>query len=80
MKHQWHSRRALVVTPDAQQRWDRVYQSLLAWGQQPALPRPSQEDQKVRDSQDSQDSQEGSHARSGVCARLDAEPGAHADH
>lgn len=86
MKHQWHSRRALVMTPDAQQRWDRAYQSLLAWGHPPASARPSQEDQEARDSQESQESQksqksqEEPHARSGVCARLDAEPGADADH
>jgi hypothetical protein len=74
MKHQWHPRRALVVTPDGQQRWDRAYQSLLTWGQPPALPRPSPADQEARESQ------EGPHARSGICARLDAESGAHADH
>lgn len=79
MKHQWHPRRALVVTPDGQQRWDRAYQSLLAWGQPPALPRSSQADQEARES--CQEScQEEPHARSGVCARLDAEPSAHADH
>jgi hypothetical protein len=80
MKHQWQPRRSLVVTLDGQQRWDRAYQSLLAWGQPPALPRPSQADQEVRQSQESQDSQEGAHARSGICARLDTESGAHADH
>lgn len=77
MKHQWHSRRALIVTRDGQQRWDRAYQSLLAWGQPPAIPRPGQEDQEARDRQESQ---EELHARSGVCARLDAESGAYADH
>lgn len=77
MKHQWHSRRALIVTPDGQQRWDRAYQRLLVWGQPPAIPRQSQGDQEARESQESQ---EGLHARSGVCARLDAEPGAYADH
>ena len=80
MKHQWHSRRALIVTPDGQQRWDRAYQSLLAWGHPPASARPSQQDQEARDSQESQESQEEPHAHSGVCARLDAEPGAYADH
>jgi hypothetical protein len=75
MKHQWHPRRALVVTPDGQQRWDRAYQSLLGWGQPPAHPRPSQADQEARES-----CQEGPHAHSGVCARLDAEPSAHTDH
>lgn len=75
MKHQWHSRRALIVTPDAQQRWDRAYQNLLAWGRPPAHPRPSHEDQEAREN-----CQEEPHARSGVCARLDAESGAYADH
>jgi GH25 family lysozyme M1 (1,4-beta-N-acetylmuramidase) len=74
MKHQWHPRRALVVTPDGQQRWDRAYQSLLAWGQPPALPLQSPEDQDARESQ------EVPHARSSIRACLDAEPGAHADH
>jgi hypothetical protein len=74
MKPQWHLRRSLVVAPDGQQRWDRAYQSLLAWGQQPVLPRHRQADQEARESQ------EGPHARRGVGARLDAEPGAYADH
>ncbi len=29
MKRQWHVRREVVERPDAQQRWDRAYQSLL---------------------------------------------------
>ena len=73
MKRQWHPRRAVVAAPDEQQRWNRAYQNLLAWSQQPALPRQRQEDQEARERQ------EGSHACSGVCARLDAESGTHAD-
>ncbi len=46
---------------------NRAYQRLLIWGQPPALPRPSQADQEVRERQ------EGPHARSGVGAGLDTE-------
>jgi hypothetical protein len=74
MNHQWQFHRSLVAAPDGQQRWDRAYQSLLAWSQRSALPLQRPEDQEARESQ------EVPHARSGVCARLDAEPGAHADH
>jgi hypothetical protein len=74
MKHQWHPHRSLVAAPDGQQRWDRAYQSLLAWSQRPALPQPSPADPEAREGQ------EVTHAHSGVCACLDAEPGAHADH
>lgn len=31
MKHQCHVHREVVERPDAQQRWDRAYQSLLRW-------------------------------------------------
>ncbi len=31
MHHQWKIRRHLVEAPDALQRWDRAYQSLLCW-------------------------------------------------
>jgi hypothetical protein len=31
MKRQWHVRRQTVERPDAQDRWDRAYQSLLRW-------------------------------------------------
>jgi len=30
---QWKLRRQLLASPDAQQRWDRVYQQLLRWTQ-----------------------------------------------
>jgi hypothetical protein len=29
--YQWKLRRQFIVIPDAQQRWDRVYQNLLRW-------------------------------------------------
>ncbi len=31
MKRQWHVRRETVERADAQDRWDRAYQSLLRW-------------------------------------------------
>jgi hypothetical protein len=31
MKRQWHVRREVMERPDAQNRWDRAYQSLLRW-------------------------------------------------
>jgi hypothetical protein len=34
MKRQWHFRRTVVKRPDARQRWDRAYQSILRWSLQ----------------------------------------------
>ncbi len=31
MKRQWQARRTSVSRPDARQRWDRAYQSILQW-------------------------------------------------
>ena len=31
MKRQWHIRRGTVRRPDAQERWDQAYQSVLRW-------------------------------------------------
>jgi hypothetical protein len=31
MKRQWQARRTPVSHPDAWQRWDRAYQSILQW-------------------------------------------------
>jgi hypothetical protein len=31
MKRQWCVRRGTVERPDARQRWDRAYQSILRW-------------------------------------------------
>ncbi len=39
MHHQWKIRRHLIEAPDALQRWDRAYQSLLRWSTNPA-PKP----------------------------------------
>jgi hypothetical protein len=76
MRHQWHAHRALVVSPDEQQRWDRAYQNILAWSQ---LPAPSTQDPQIQDVGEGQNAQEVAHARSGLCARLDAEPDACSD-
>jgi len=32
-KNQWKLRRQFLAIPDAQHRWDRVYQNLLHWTQ-----------------------------------------------
>jgi hypothetical protein len=32
MKRQWRVRREVMERPDARQRWDRAYQSILRWG------------------------------------------------
>jgi hypothetical protein len=69
MKQQWRPRRTRVMTPDGRQRWDRAYQSLLAWSQQPAILQLSSENQGV------QTSQEGPYADSRLGARLAAESG-----
>lgn len=80
MKHQWHLRRSLVVSPDGQQRWDRAYQSLLAWSQRSQLPEPPMKVHGIQQVQHVHVQRGVAHARSGVCAGLDAEPGADADH
>jgi len=36
MARQWDVRRSTVTRPDAQQRWDTVYQFLLQWTTDPA--------------------------------------------
>ncbi len=36
MAQQWEVRRSTVTRPDAQQRWDTVYQFLLQWTTDPA--------------------------------------------
>jgi hypothetical protein len=41
-KQQWKLRRQFVVLPDAQPRWDRVYQNLLRWTQCPSWQPVSQ--------------------------------------
>ena len=92
MKHHWRLRRSSVATPDAQQRWDRAYQSLLLWSQDAAPSTKTtktttitetmhvQDVLEARDVPMQQDQQEVTHAGSRVCARLDAEPSPDADH
>jgi hypothetical protein len=76
MNHHGHSRRTQVVTADGRQRWDKAYQNSLAWSQLPAQPT---QDPRIQDVGEGQDAQEVAHARSGLCTRLDAEPGACSD-
>jgi hypothetical protein len=76
MKQHWHAHRTLVVRPDGQQRWDRAYQHILAWSQLPAQPT---QDPRIQEVGEGQNAQEVAQARSGLCARLDAEPGACSD-
>jgi hypothetical protein len=46
MHHQWKIRRHLIEAPDALQRWDRAYQSLLRWSI-PPVPKPAEENSAV---------------------------------
>jgi len=90
MKHHWRLGRSSVATPDAQQRWDRAYQSLLLWSQRANQDAPSTRKtletlpvQDVLDTQNvpvQQDEQEVTHAGTGVCTCLDAESSPGADH
>jgi len=81
MKHQWHMRRSFAMSPDGQARWDRAYQHLLEWSQQAPQPSPTgQSHHEGLDIQEAAEDLEVVHAHSGVCARLDAQSGAHADH
>jgi hypothetical protein len=59
MKRHWCVRRQTVARPDAIQRWDRAYQSILQWSLE-AQHRP-----------DSQPRQEVYHACSSLCPSLD---------
>ena len=69
MQRQWRIRRQVVATPDGQRRWDRAYQHLLNWtAPAPAPPVPRE-----------RQTAEVEHARSGLCAGLDAAAGAAAD-
>jgi hypothetical protein len=81
MKHHWHSRRTQVVTADGRQRWDKAYQSILAWSHLSQPPAQLESIQGVQERRSAQvhEGQEVSHARSDVCARLDAEPSAQPD-
>lgn len=78
MKHQWHTRRSFVTPLDGQARWDRAYQHLLRWSR-PAPQPPLMSPDRLA-VPEAPDGQEVTHARSGVCARLDTQSGANADH
>ena len=48
MAMQWNVQRSTITRPDAQQRWDTVYQFLLQWTSEsvepvPAAPDPQEE-------------------------------------
>lgn len=75
MKRHWHPRRALLPTPDGQQRWDRAYQALLTWTM-PATETPQRAASPVPVGQDGEE--RGSGDRD-LCARVDAAAGADAD-
>jgi hypothetical protein len=78
MKHQWHTRRSFVKSSDSQARWDRAYQHLLQWSSPVAQPPLKSQDRLKLP--EAPDGQEVTHACSGVCARLDTQSGANADH
>lgn len=69
MKRQYRVRRQTVQRPDASQRWDRAYQSLLQW----AL-------QNETNSVQGANGKEEHHAGSGIRPGLDAGAGEAADH
>jgi hypothetical protein len=54
MAKQWDVQRSTITRPDAQQRWDTVYQFLLQWTSEsvesvPAAPDPQEEHDGNRD-------------------------------
>src|SRR5215207_1987013 len=64
MKRQWRVRREVMERPDARQRWDRAYQSILRWG--------LETDQH---SDPSANGKEDYHASSGIRPSLDLQAG-----
>ncbi|GAC1509554.1 MAG: hypothetical protein NVS1B6_16680 [Steroidobacteraceae bacterium] len=71
MKRQWQIRRTALTAADGQQRWDRAYQQVLIWTS-PAPPT------LVVTTSGAQEA-EGKHARSDVCASINAAAGTDAD-
>ena len=70
MKRQWHVRREAVERPDAQQRLDRAYQSLLRWNletERRALLQPNRKGEVY-------------HAGSGIRPGFDLSAGSASDH
>jgi hypothetical protein len=64
MKRQWHVRREAMGRPDARQRWDRAYQSILRW---------SFENERAR--AQSANGEEEYYESGGVCSGLDLSAG-----
>ncbi len=73
MKRQWRVRRQTCAVPDGQRRWDRAYQTLLAWAAS------GEDDLSVGDKSPATERQ-GVHADRRVCARLDDAPGGGPEH
>jgi hypothetical protein len=69
MKRQWRVRRQTIQRPDASQRWDRAYQSILQWTLE-AEPNSAL----------SANGKEEYHARSGIRPSLKYGTGEAADH
>ena len=81
MKRQWRVRRQTCALPDGQRRWDRAYQTLLAW----TATRPSPPGARLnRDERPTTErpvtEREGPYADRRVCARLDDAPGGGPEH
>jgi hypothetical protein len=74
MTRTWHVQRQGHPTPAALEQWDRVYQSLVRWGQAPSAPRmvPAPGGPPL--------SQEVSDAYRALCPGLDPAPGPDGDH
>ncbi len=70
MQRQWRVRRQMVAAPDGQQRWDRAYQHLLNWASPGPPPQTATNERQTVEVE---------HARSGLCAGLDATASADAD-
>jgi hypothetical protein len=69
MKRQWSVRRQTMERPDASQRWDRGYQSILRWGMETEThPAPSA------------NGKEDNYAGSGIRPGLDPRTGEASDH
>lgn len=69
MKHPWWVYRSTLQRPDARQRWDQAYQSILRWS---LANEPT--------SSPSANGKEECHASGGICPSLDPRSGQTSDH
>jgi uncharacterized protein (UPF0548 family) len=76
MKRQWRVRRQTCALPEGQRRWDRAYQTLLAW----TATRPSPTGARLHGDERPMTDREGPYADRRVCARLDDAPGGGPEH